>query len=536
VHGEPMLTAYLRDITARRLAEAARLKSVELEADNRRVREANRLKSAFLANMSHELRTPLNSIIGFSSILHAGRIDPDDERHHEFLGYILTSGQHLLQVINDVLDLSKIEAGKLELHPEACELDRVIDEVLSVMQSTTMGQHFVTTVSVDPSIRQVVIDPARLKQVLYNYLSNAFKFTPEGGTVDVRATPDGPEMFLLEVADSGVGIAEADLGRLFQDFQQLDSGAAKPHGGTGLGLALTKRLVEAQGGSVGVRSTVGDGSVFHACLPRRHEITSVVAPRVADSARSAGPAVLVVDDDRADRAQIVDALEHAGYSVEAVATGAEAVRRCQARAFDAITLDLLLPDQSGLDVLTQIRSSARRPDAPVVVVTIVAEARMLAGHVVSDILPKPVEVGAILASLRRAGVPARSPNRILVVDDDESSAKLLAVSLEVLGYAVEFQTDARAGLASANASPPSAIVLDLLMPRVDGFQFIDELRVQSVNRTTPVIVWTVKDLSGDEAQRLGTSVQGVLQKSQDNMTSLIHDLQTVLAPLAAGRV
>ena len=240
----------------------------ELEEQYRRVQEANRLKSEFLANMSHELRTPLNAIIGFTELMHDGKVGPLKADQTEYLGDILTSSRHLLQLINDVLDLSKVESGKMEFRPEPVDLKRTVTEVRDILRSIAGAKRITVGTEIDPDLGQVMADPAKLKQVLYNYLSNALKFTPESGHVTVRALAEGPDRFRLEVEDTGIGIKPEDIGRLFVEFQQFDASAAKKYPGTGLGLALTKRLVEAQGGHVGVQSTPGMGSLFYAVLPR----------------------------------------------------------------------------------------------------------------------------------------------------------------------------------------------------------------------------------------------------------------------------
>ena len=258
-----------RDIRAQLQAEASRLKTEQLESENRQVLEATRLKSLFLANMSHELRTPLNAIIGFAELLHTGAVPLASPKHHDFLGHIASSGHHLLQLINDILDLSKVESGKFEFYPEPIDLPALVQGSLDVLHTAIQRKHLTLATDIDPQLTNLVLDPARLKQALFNYLSNAIKFTAEQGRIVVRASPAGPQHFRIEVEDHGSGIAPADLPRLFSEFEQLDIGHNRQHPGTGLGLALTRRLVAAQGGSTGVRSQVGVGSVFDLLLPRQ---------------------------------------------------------------------------------------------------------------------------------------------------------------------------------------------------------------------------------------------------------------------------
>jgi PAS domain S-box-containing protein len=254
-----LVTAAIRDVTER---------NRDLEVQNRRMQEANRLKSEFLANMSHELRTPLNAVIGFSALMHGGKAGPLSDTQIEYLGDILTSSRHLLQLINDVLDLAKVESGRMELRIEVVDLPRLAGEIRDILRGLAAERRIRITVALDPALALVSLDPRMLKQILYNYLSNAIKFTPEGGNVYLRTAAVGADRFRIEVEDTGIGIRPEDMSRLFIEFQQLDSGLAKKHPGTGLGLALTRRLVEALGGTVGVTSTHGTGSTFSAELPR----------------------------------------------------------------------------------------------------------------------------------------------------------------------------------------------------------------------------------------------------------------------------
>jgi protein-histidine pros-kinase len=277
--GGRLVSSAIRDITERKKGEE-KFRGL-MEEQNRRMQESNRLKSEFLANMSHELRTPLHAIIGFAELIHNGKVGPASTNHKEYLGDILKSSNHLLQLINDVLDLAKVESGKIEFRPETADLGKVVGEVRDILRGLAAEKRITLSISVDESLGEVTIDPARLKQVLYNYLSNAIKFTPDLGRVDVRLVGAGTDMFKVEVQDSGIGIKTEDLHRLFVEFQQLDAGTAKKFQGTGLGLALTKRIVEAQGGEVMVHSVVDVGSTFAATFPRAFrptEDTKTVLP------------------------------------------------------------------------------------------------------------------------------------------------------------------------------------------------------------------------------------------------------------------
>jgi len=497
---------------------------------------ASAYKSQFLANMSHELRTPLNAIIGFAELLHDEEVGPLQEQQKEFLGDVLRSGRHLLQLINDVLDLSKVESGKMEFRPEQVEPRKLVAEVLAILRTTAATKRVQMEPHVDASLSELVIDPGRLKQVLYNYVSNALKFTPEGGTVAIRLAPEGPLDFRMEVEDTGKGIAPADLSSLFVEFQQVQDGS-KLHGGTGLGLALTKRLVEAQGGGVGVRSAVGKGSTFWAVLPRksREKVVAVLPqqqslPQAQSSQLPAGAgatSILVIEDNPADQETLVRVLASAGYSVETAATGAAALELSRTRSFDAVTLDLFLPDMTGLEVLKRIRAEGLNKDAPVVVVTVVAERGAVAGFAVQDVLPKPIESQALLGALTRAGVPPGPNGSVLIVDDDPAALKLVATTLQQLGYKTRCELEGAAALRALRESLPSAVILDLVMPGMNGFEFLEHLRREPAGRRVPVIVWTVKDLNPEEHIFLRTSAQAIVSKGQGS-SAVLAELEAVV--------
>ncbi|HWM85547.1 MAG TPA: PAS domain S-box protein, partial [Kofleriaceae bacterium] len=503
----------IRDISERKRAE-------------QRTREANRVKGEFLANMSHELRTPLNAIIGFAELMHRGKVGPVSSEHREYLGDILTSSKHLLKLVNDVLDLAKVESGKMEFRPEEVDLGVLVGEVRDILRGLAAGKRLRVEVRVDEQARRVTLDPARLKQVLYNYLSNAIKFTPEAGHILVRVEGEGPDMFRLSVQDTGVGIAADDFGKLFVEFQQLDGSPGKRYQGTGLGLALTKKIIEAHGGRVEVQSTVGVGSTFSAILPRTlssvaGEIVEPTQPIAQMQQAQSRPAILVIEDEEREREWLVDTLGAAGYAVEAASTGAEAIQRCQVRRFQAVTLDLALPDINGWEVLHQIRTSRLNRDVPVIAVSVSADQEQVNGFRLHDYLVKPIAEEPLLSSLRAVCAPSSETGPILVVDDDPAALRLVEATLRQIGYRPVCRSSGEEGLRAAAEDPPAVVVLDLLMPGMDGFEFVSRLRDTPAGRDVPVIVWTVKDLSSEERARLRASAAAIVYKGAGGANPLV---------------
>jgi protein-histidine pros-kinase len=502
-----LVSSAIRDLTERKRLEDLRRKSLQ---------EASRLKSEFLANMSHELRTPLNAIIGFTELLHDGKVGPVHSEQEEYLGDILASARHLLQLINDVLDLSKIEAGKMEFRPERVDLAAVIGEVRDILRSLAATKRITMKTEIDAAASEAMTDPAKLKQVLYNYVSNALKFTPDGGEVTIRIVSESEDAFRVEVADSGIGIRPEDLSRLFVEFQQLDTGSSKKYPGTGLGLALTKHIVEAEGGRVGVFSTAGKGSLFFAVLPR----VSGVTPRAPDPAPPApfpplapdAPSVLVIEDEPEHRAWLVGMLTAARYAVETAATGAEALARCRERTFDAITLDLLLPDTNGFSLLRSIHAEGLNRGVPVIVVTLVTE-KLMPEWTMHDVFSKPVEAAQLLASLKRAGALSEPLQPLLVVDDDPTTREQTRHNLEQAGYRVVCAEDAAAAFRIVDDDPPSIVVLDALLPDIDVHEILAHLRRTPEGRRTALILWNVTELTAEDQQRLTALTRTILVKA-----------------------
>ena len=385
-------------------------------------------------------------------------------------------------------------------------------------------------------------DPAKLKQVLYNFLSNAIKFTPDGGHVTLRFLPENDTHYRLEVEDTGIGIKQEDFSRLFVEFQQLDASTAKKYQGTGLGLALTKRIAESQGGQVGMKSELGKGSVFFAVLPRvlkagsQANAIAVMPSPIQQQPASAGyPRILVVEDRPSDLAWLQTTLSQAGYQVQAAQTGKEAVELAMRHQFDVITMDLLLPDTSGRDVLKAIRTESQNRDTPVVIVTVVADHSLVGEYEVYDILGKPVEAESLLHTLRRARMPRTKERPILIIDNEPAVLKLLMEPFIARGYRTILETDAEQGLVVADKECPAAVILDLRMPGLDGFHFLSRFRRREKLCGVPVIVWTALDLTEDQHNKLNAMVQGVVEKTS-GVDALLATFDACLKPLAKKKV
>lgn len=501
--GAARLVGIVADVTAMRTAEQARQQAVWLAAENQRVQESSRLKSLFLANMSHELRTPLNAVIGFSDLLTMSEQLPDPARQRQWLQHIGSSGRHLLKMINDVLDLSKIEAGKMEFHPEPIDLPALVDDVMATVAVPAQQRRLSLKSAIAPELRGLVLDPARLKQVLLNYLSNAVKFTPEGGSVELRMVGEGPSLWRLEVEDSGVGIPPERIGQLFVEFQQLDDGLAKHHQGTGLGLALTRRLAEAQGGRVGVYSEPGRGSRFYAVLPRQQAVAGE-PPAVRPAHQQ-----LVALRSHSLRDGVARELSQAGVAADAAATAAEVLRLARVRRYTELAIDLSLPDSPGLGLLAALRSGGPSMHAAVKALALTPASGAGVAFPVADVLAKPLR----RAALARALVPLRDrlvPGRpVLVVDDEAVSRELMCASLQATGVEAIAVASGAEALQRLPALQPAALVLDLMMPGLNGFQVLHELRSDPRWAELPVIVWTALALGVDEIEVLARSASAI---------------------------
>jgi signal transduction histidine kinase/CheY-like chemotaxis protein len=522
------------------MARAVAEQSAELSLQNHQLEEATRLKSEFLANMSHELRTPLNAIIGFSELMLDGGED-DPETRALYLGTIHSSGTHLLALINDILDLSKVEAGKMELHPEPFDVEELIGQTLATVEPLAQRKEIVLNASA-AGAGQIIADPGRVKQVLLNLLSNAIKFTPEGGRVGVEASrvPDGVQ---LTVIDTGIGIAPEDQERVFAEFQQVDGSASRQHEGTGLGLALTRRFVEMHGGRIWLESVLGEGSKFHVLLPvGAPNGRSIAVPGAQSAPPRAGdpsaPLVLIVDDDPRAAALLSLYLGRGGYRSEIASNGVEAtVKAVDLRPF-AITLDIDLPRIDGWEVLRTLKQDERVRDIPVVIVSIVDDEQLGYALGAVDYFVKPVDRQALLARLDRFNFTRQVRVReltVLVVDDDPLAVELLSGMLTPEGYRVVRASGGGEGIALARSERPDLILLDLMMPEITGFDVVDALKSDPTTEGIPILVVTAKEVTAAEKQQL-QHVMAVLQKGGLARVDLLAWLSEVADRIEARAV
>jgi signal transduction histidine kinase/DNA-binding response OmpR family regulator len=518
------------------LAEARRASTHRLELEQRALAEAlaaqtqaataNQTRSRFLANMSHELRTPLNAIIGYAELV---REEIDEPEIAADVLRIERAGRHLLQLVNDVLDLSKIEAGQMVLHPVEFDLVDLVDEVCRTLRPAveSSGNALRTTLELGRSAR-FRADDARLKQILLNLLGNALKFT-SGGEVELTLTRDGGGL-RCSVRDTGIGMTEDQLGRLFQPFVQADPSTTRRFGGTGLGLSITRSLVEQMGGRIEVRSAPGAGSTFAFTLPPPPEHAPTPAP--VPRGREDAPLVLVVDDEADARALMVRTLTAEGYRTLEAAEGRSALALAREHRPDAITLDILMPGLDGWGVLRELRADPELSRIPVVLVTFLLERRTGFALGASSYLTKPVDRDQLRRALRGAGIAGRS---VLVVEDDEATRDVLARGLSADGWRVRLAADGIEGLERVQEERPSLVLLDLWMPRLDGFGFLRELRSRPEYADLPVTVLTAHTLTEEERLWLEGAAQRVLSKDGERGAWFADAVAEVGRAVAKGR-
>ncbi|HDQ35088.1 MAG TPA: response regulator, partial [Chloroflexi bacterium] len=491
-------------------------------------KSADRLKSEFLANMSHELRTPLNSIIGFSRVILKGIDGPLTDMQRTDLEAIHDSGRHLLNLINDVLDLSKIEAGKMEFIFEPVDVNTVVKGVLSTALALVKDKPVELQRDVEDGLPNIIADERRIRQVVLNLVGNASKFTEEG-YIKVSAWREGREV-IIAVQDSGIGIPKERYGAVFKEFEQVDSSSTRSYGGTGLGLPVSKKFVEAHGGRIWFESEVGMGTTFFVALPIGGPKAEEPEEEEAKARAEESLTVLTVDDDEGVVTLFRRYLEKQGYHVVGLTKGERVLEEVKRLKPYAVTLDIIMPTKDGWEIIRELKSDPETRDVPIVVCSIISEADKGLSMGVADYLVKPILERDLLDALAR--LEQQIPSNVLVVDDNPDDRKLLRRYLEEAGYSVEEAPDGAAAISKIHDWLPDLVVLDLMMPEVDGFAVIENLKSSAVTSKIPVVVVTAKELTADERALLQQRVESLLQKGLFDQERLLQDVAIALERLA----
>ena len=535
--GRPAMITGLADISDRKRMEGELHKAIWASE------QATRAKSDFVASMSHELRTPLNAIIGYSEILFEDAQSAGRESEMADLRKIQDAGKHLLGLIDNILDLSKIEAGKMTLYLETFELRPMIDSVAATVTALAKKTGNVLVVSCADEVGTMHSDLTKVRQILFNLLSNACKFT-RNGTITLAAVRDANEAvdwIEFQVRDTGIGMTTDQQAKVFEAFTQADASTTRTYGGTGLGLAITKSFCRLMGGDVTLTSEAGKGTTFVVRLPAVTHAASVTVglaaekrsedPQVAEPEHA--PIVLVVDDDPNARELLRRHLQRGGYAVRMAANGEEAMQLARTLQPDVVTLDALMPQMDGWAVLSAMKEDAVLAEIPVIMVTIVDNQSIGFSLGAADYLIKPIDRDRLVRAVEKC-CPSGAPRHVLIIEDDAPTSELMRRALRQIDCTVTQAENGRVGLERLNEALPDAILLDLMMPEMDGFEFIAQVRAESRWRRIPVIVVTAKTLTAEDRARLNGQVQHLVHKGEYSGKAVLAALDE-LVPRHARR-
>ncbi len=543
----------------RSLEEKVMERTAELEKINRELEYANQLKGRFIANMSHELRTPLNSIIGFSDILLDKTFGELTENQERYIKNIYVSGKHLLELINNILDIAKIEAGKYEMIYDTFPVDDVLSEVINIMNPLAENKFIDIIVSVGEGVRTITADRVKLKQILYNLLSNAIKFTPEGGRIKVSVelekniekrfpwASSDMEFISFSVQDTGIGISPEDQEKIFDEFGQANSEFSKKYGGAGLGLALTKKLVELHGGTITLESKLGEGSTFTFFIPVTSPVKAIPHETVEAVSlnfpwmKEEAPLILVVEDDFSTAELLTLHLTQAGYKVAHAFDGYEAIEKARTLKPFAITLDVLLPKKDGWEVLQELKSDPKTSDIPVIIHSIVDNKDLAFALGATDYLLKPLDKEALFAKLEELNIAKGKkvmPLSVLIIESEDKAASNFKELLEPQGFLVYTATSGKRGIELAAALRPAVILLDFSLTDMLSFDVINEIKESPSTKDIPIFVITEKDISVEERMSLVGKIERIVQKYAFDTKELINHIKELelLYPRRAGLI
>jgi CheY-like chemotaxis protein/nitrogen-specific signal transduction histidine kinase len=510
---------------AERTRELERMNQ-ELQEANRQILEADRLKSEFLANMSHELRTPLNSIIGFSKVMLKGIDGPLTEMQRSDLTSIYESGKHLLEIINDLLDISKIEAKKIVLEKERLNVKEVIEDVVLTCEVLTKEKNLEFIVDVEEDLPIIEADRTRVRQILFNILSNAIKFT-DLGSVTLKVENRGDEI-LFCVKDTGIGIKKEDAPLVFEKFRQIDGSASRKASGTGLGMPIAKEFVKMHGGRIWFDSIYGRGTNFYFTLPVfRIEETRIEKPPLPEKEETGIP-ILAIEDDP-DVIKLYDRyLNKEGYRVIANTDPTTALKKAKEIKPFAILLDIMMPKKSGWEVIKELKQDPETKDIPIIISSIIEDKKYGFELGATDYLVKPIQEKELLDSLNRL---ASSAKRICIIEDNPLDVRLIIRILSQEKYIFTVAENGRKGLETIRDKRPDLIILDMMLPEMDGFQFLCEVRKDPALAGIPIIIITQLDLY-DVRERVlreeGLNIKYLLQKGVFTEEELVNDVISIL--------